>query len=401
MRAYLLPDNKKSLSEALRRVGVSGASEKIFRDKSKTFVVELHPLKASLCNIVKQTMLSAKGDAAVHRDATRGIGEELSLLLLGTKRVFDEFLAKLRHQGYPTLNLLADTVESVLQNSLDVPAPIALKSGKSLSFELPLVMGILNLTPDSFFDGGRLVGIDAALYDAEKKISDGADILDIGGESTRPGAEKVSEADEIARVVPVVEAIKARFDIPVSVDTTKSEVAKRSLDVGADIINDISALTFDEKMAGVCASYACPVILMHIQGKPENMQENPEYSDTVAEVFDWLSERVGFAAENGIARRNVILDVGIGFGKRLEDNLRLIREHAAFKAFGLPLLVGASRKSMIGAVLGEKDPNERLVGTLATHLTAVQNGADIVRVHDVKEHVKLIKMLEALHGIKV
>lgn len=260
-----------------------------------------------------------------------------------------------------------------------------------------LVMGVLNATPDSFYDGGRYYALDAALARAEQMLEEGADILDIGGESTRPGADPVSEAEEIRRVVPLIEAIAVRYpDVFISVDTTKSRVAQYALQAGACIINDISGATFDPRMLEVAAQTGALVVLMHIKGTPQTMQQNPVYDDVVAEVRTMLHTHARRALEVGIPQKRIWLDPGIGFGKTVEHNLQLLRGLPELRALGFPVLVGTSRKSFIGHILGGLPPEERLEGTLATLALAVAWGADIVRVHDVKAAVRAVKVADAL-----
>ncbi len=260
-----------------------------------------------------------------------------------------------------------------------------------------LVMGVLNATPDSFYDGGRYTALDAALARAEQMLADGADILDIGGESTRPGATPVPEAEEMRRVVPLIEAIAARFPNAVlSVDTTKSRVAERALQAGACIINDISGATFDPHMLAVAAQSGAQVVLMHIQGAPQTMQQNPTYHDVVAEVRDALAAHAQRAIDAGVPPSHIWLDPGIGFGKTVQHNLELLRRLPQLRALGYPILIGTSRKSFIGHILGGLPPDERLEGTLATLALAVAWGADIVRVHDVKEAVRAVRVADAL-----
>lgn len=256
-----------------------------------------------------------------------------------------------------------------------------------------LVMGIINVTPDSFYANSRVSETDL-LKKVEEMIEAGVAIIDVGGESTRPGAEPVPLDEELRRVVPAVNVIKKHFSIPVSVDTYKAEVAKAALEHGADMVNDISALRFDQRMVDVVAHYDCPVVLMHMKGEPRTMQLNPEYGDVVREIVEFLRERIAFAQAHGI--RKIIVDPGIGFGKKLEHNLQILAKLDEFKVLGYPLLVGASRKSMIGALLGNVPPEARLNGTLAVTAYCVLKGVDIVRVHDVRENVEVVKVLEAI-----
>ncbi len=259
----------------------------------------------------------------------------------------------------------------------------------------PLVMGILNVTADSFYDGGRYQGVDAALARAEQMYEEGVDIIDVGGESTRPGAEPVDEAEEMRRVLPTVEALVKRFDVPVSVDTYKGRVAEEALFAGASIVNDVSALRFDERMGDVVARHGAVVVLMHMKGTPRTMQHNPVYDDVVAEVEKFLRERVDAASAFGIPSDHIMLDPGIGFGKRLHHNLALLRGIPRLKRLGFPLLVGPSRKSFIGEIL-DLPASERLEGTLAAVSVSVFLGADVVRVHDVREACRACRVAAAL-----
>jgi len=259
-----------------------------------------------------------------------------------------------------------------------------------------LVMAILNVTPDSFSDGGRFFSADEALRQAEKLIVEGADILDIGGESTRPKSERISEAEEIRRVVPIVEAIANRFDIPVSVDTSKAEVAEKAIEAGAEIINDVSGLRFDEKIAAVAAERKTGLILMHLRGTFETMHAQEPVSDVLREVsegFRWSIEKAKFF---GVAENQIALDVGIGFSKTFEQNLELIAKlEKVVKEFpAFPMLVGASRKSFIGKILGDVSIDKRLHGTIAASALAAWNGANIIRVHDVGETLEALKIID-------
>ncbi len=261
--------------------------------------------------------------------------------------------------------------------------------------ERTLIMGILNVTPDSFSDAGRHHSRNAAIGHALDMIVAGADILDIGGESTRPGAEPVPFQMEIDRILPVIQAIRESSDIPISIDTTKAEVARQALEGGADIINDVSALRFDPDMAHVAQSTGAPVILMHMKGKPQTMQQNPVYGSLFSEIIMFLEERIRFATSHGISRHQIIVDPGIGFGKTVLHNLKLIRELEKFQCLDRPLLLGASRKSFIGAVL-DLPVKEREWGTSVVHAFGIASGVHIIRVHDVEVARQVARMGDAL-----
>ncbi len=260
-----------------------------------------------------------------------------------------------------------------------------------------MVMGILNVTPDSFSDGGRFTELDSALAHVEQMLKDGVDIVDVGGESTRPGAMAVSEQDEIERVAPLVEAISHRFDVSVSVDTSKAGVMRAAVAAGADMLNDVRALQ-EEGALLAAAELGVPVCLMHMQGEPRSMQIKPQYDDVTEDVLRFLRGRVDACQAVGIARDKLLIDPGFGFGKSLSHNLTLLRELARFKSLGLPLLVGVSRKSMIGAVL-DKPIEQRLYGSLAAASLALWQGANIIRVHDVAATKDIVKLCQAVLGV--
>ncbi|MEH6596961.1 MAG: dihydropteroate synthase [Colwellia polaris] len=255
-------------------------------------------------------------------------------------------------------------------------------------------MGILNVTPDSFSDGGKFADFEPALAQVQRMITDGATIIDIGGESTRPGAEEVSEADELARVIPVLKAIKKRFNILVSVDTSKAKVMSAAIAAGADIINDVRALQNEGCLAALAASNT-PVCLMHMQGLPRTMQNNPSYEDLINDIIAFFQQRINACVNAGISRDRIILDPGFGFGKTLEQNFHLLANVSKFSSLGLPILAGMSRKSMIGNLLN-REVDQRLAGSISTALIAAQQGAHIIRVHDVQETADALNILKAV-----
>ena len=262
-----------------------------------------------------------------------------------------------------------------------------------------LVMGIVNVTPDSFSDGGKFFSPEVAISHASNLIGQGADIIDIGGESTRPGAEQVSESEELKRVIPVIE--KIRTDNPtilISIDTTKASVAKHAVEAGADIINDVSGLSFDNNMIGIVESFNIPVVIMHMKGNPQNMQLNPEYKDIVNEILDFFKMKITIAIQSGISRSMIILDPGIGFGKTVEHNFELLSRLNEFNVLELPIMIGPSRKSFIGITL-DLPPEDRLEGTAAAVSAGVMNGASIVRVHDVKSMKRVVRIIEKVRNV--
>lgn len=258
------------------------------------------------------------------------------------------------------------------------------------------VMGILNVTPDSFSDGGRFIQINKAVDHAFQMVEDGADIIDIGGESTRPFADKLSTDEELDRVLPVIEIISKELSIPISIDTYKSKVASESLKVGANLINDISAAGFDPQMATVAAQAKVPMILMHMKGTPQSMQKEPTYENVVSEIILFLQKAIAYCKEQGVLEERIIVDPGIGFGKTFDHNLAIIKNLSHFKCLKRPLLLGTSNKAFIGHILDQASPDERDTGTMATVSACVMNGAHIVRVHHVKKAVHTIKIIDAV-----
>ena len=247
--------------------------------------------------------------------------------------------------------------------------------------EFPLLMGIVNVTPDSFSDGGRLGSVEAAVDHALRLAEHGADILDVGGESTRPGAEPVQVDEELRRVIPVIERLRDRTPAPISIDTSKAEVARSALAAGASIVNDVSGLTFDPAIVEVCAATECGVICMHMRGTPQTMQQDPRYDDVVSEVAEHLAARVDALAAAGINRERIVIDPGIGFGKTAEHNLQLLSAIGRFRALGRPVLIGHSRKSFLKKLLG-RPIDERLSGTIGVAIAAAMQCVDLLRVHD-------------------
>jgi len=266
-----------------------------------------------------------------------------------------------------------------------------------------LIMGILNVTPDSFSDGGKFTNLNDAICHAHEMIKQGADIIDIGGESTRPGAEPVSEEEEIKRIIPLIDTLLSEKEMLISVDTSKSTVAELAINHGAVMINDVTALRSDKAMAGVIASYQIPVCLMHMKGSPQTMQRQPKYDDVIKEIHSFFKKQIKYAKDNKINKKQIIIDPGIGFGKRtgkgIEDNCEIIARLDEFKKLGYPIMIGASRKRFIGNICGKDKPlpsDMRLEGSLAAACAAVLNGADILRVHDVKETRRCIDIIDCI-----
>jgi dihydropteroate synthase len=293
---------------------------------------------------------------------------------------------------------LGDRLNQILHNIAAEPGPLFLPSGAEISFSKPLIMGVLNVTPDSFSDGGRFIDPEAAIAQAKEMVKAGADIIDIGGESTRPGALTVWEGEEKDRVLPVIEALKD-LGLPISIDTRRASVMRDALLAGAQIINDISALSADEESLEVAAQTGAPVVLMHCLGDPQTMQDDPRYGDVLLDIYDYLDGRIEVAVAAGIKRGNIIVDPGIGFGKTVRHNTTLINGLGLYQGLGCAILLGVSRKRFIGALSREETANERLGGSLAAGLAGLSAGAHILRVHDVEETRQALDVVRGLADV--
>ena len=380
---------------ALRNIGVDPVGMASMAPKMRHLNIRIPDVKSGAANIIKQDMLSLGGDAAVARGTVSCTIPRTDVILMGTEKQLRRAVEKFKMQPLGVKEV-ANRLEKLLDNISCAGFSMKCRKGTLDLGGRTHIMGVLNVTPDSFSDGGEFIDPNACADRAQQMVEEGADIIDVGGESTRPGAKPVPLEEEIKRVIPVIEKIAGRIKTPLSVDTYKAEVARRSLDAGADIINDISGLRFDKEMARVAAGADCPVVLMHIKGAPKDMQANPAYDSLMDEVIDCLEEGVNIALEAGVAADKIIIDPGIGFGKRFEDNLDIINNLEELKVLGRPLLVGLSRKAFIGHLLGESDPAMRLEGTLAASALAIAKGAHIIRVHDVKEAHRATTVADAI-----
>ncbi len=381
-----------SLEEELEAIGTDKGAFDIFRKKSKVLILKIYDLDSRGANMLKQEFLSAGGDVAVNHNVASWKISKTDCLLMGTERAYERVLEKISSEPYFGLKEAKEAVQRIFTGN---QLPIFRIQGRTFDFNTDrFIMGILNVTPDSFSDGGNFTNTQSAFTHAKEMIEEGADIIDIGGESTRPGAESVSLDKELNRVIPTLKAIRSAYpDIPISIDTYKSEVAKAALESGADIINDISGLQFDSRMVEVAKEFNTPVVIMHIKGTPKDMQKNPIYQDLMRELLEYFEERIETLSAHGIEK--IIIDPGIGFGKNFEDNLKIIKHLNEFSLFNLPVLIGLSRKSFIGLITDEP-VEDRLFGTLAADAIALSNGAHILRVHDVKPHKDLIKVFKAI-----
>ncbi len=387
----------ETLAEIAREIERTGSDPEgvgIMTRKGRIFAVRLDSVSLKASPILKQEILSVGGDAAHARGVADHSVAESPVVLLATWGQYLRLLPKLRRQPF-RLAELADEVERALR-AYAVPVPRTVR-GAHRSFVLgdrPRVMGILNVTPDSFYDGGLFADASQAVEQAIRLVGEGADLIDVGGESTRPGATPVSPEVEWSRVAPVLDALRDQIEVPISIDTRHAEVAERAIAAGADLVNDVEGLR-DEAMRRVAARTGAAVLVMHMRGVPATMQQDLEYADLRGEVFRYLAEATDRAIAEGIAPDRLLVDPGLGFGKSAEQSLELLLHVGEFRSLSYPVVVGASRKSFLGAHGGEPDPKCRLEAGLAAAVLAAERGVSLVRTHDVLPTVRALKLLAA------
>ena len=384
-----------------RRIGVDAYGIGAMAPKAVNLNILLEKQPCKIANILKQEMLALGGDAAVARGSVACSVETTDVLMMGTLKQLSRLAAKIARQPFG-LDSIARDILRILKNAGQKRFVLKTSRRKITLGNRTLIMGILNVTPDSFSDGGTFLSPERAVEYGLQMEAEGADILDVGGESTRPGSAAVPVHVELKRVLPVIKALSRKIKIPLSIDTKKARVAREAVEAGAEIINDISALNGDRKMAGTAAETGAALVLMHMRGNPENMQKgNLAYDDLLGDITDYLSASIGKAIRAGVSKDAMVIDPGIGFGKTVADNYRIIRRLADLRTLGMPILVGPSRKSFIGNVTGD-EPRQRLEGTAATVSAAIMNGCHIVRVHDVAAMKKVAAVTDAMtHPRKV
>lgn len=378
--------DQDKIRELLNQIGCDSRGIEIMAPKAKHLLVYADELDPRAANILKQEFLSSGGETAVSWGTLDISTERSEVLMMGTLAQFKKVEKKLEEQPFDLPRLAEEINNAIESHSKSTSLP--------WDGEPCQVMGILNVTPDSFHDGGKYSREEDAVERALEMEEKGADMIDIGGESTRPGSERISAEEELERVIPVIQDVAPEVDIPISIDTYKPEVAEKAVKAGADLINDVFGLR-QEGMPEMVGKLDVPVIIMHMQGEPKNMQKNPEYDEVVGDICSFFYERVEVAKEAGVKEENIIIDPGIGFGKTLEDNLEILARLDEFNSLGYPVLLGASRKSFLGEILGESSEN-RLSGSLATAALAVEKNISILRVHDVAETVDVVKTVSSI-----
>lgn len=373
---------------------------KIMAPKAVTHLIKINSISNITANIIKQEMLSLGGDAAVARDALTGKAQKTDCLVIGNFSQINRLNKKLNRQPFG-LGKLAGELSQVLADYQRDRFVLDLGRYRLNLGLRTLIMGIVNLTPDSFSGDGLYKGLSPqgtvpqhVVPVVEKMVKDGADIIDIGGESSRPGARPISLKEELDRTIPAIKTLAKKIKVPISIDTYKPQVAKQALDNGAVIVNDITGLR-NPKMTKVIAGYKAGVVIMHMKGRPQSMQNNPTYKSLIDEIIEYLEKTINRAEEAGIDTDKIVVDPGIGFGKTLEHNLEILKSLKEIKVLGKPILIGPSRKSFIGKILN-LEAKDRLFGTLSACVLAVKNGANIVRVHDVKAIKQALKVTEAI-----
>jgi len=387
-------ENLSTAEKEMLAVASDPTGIRLMAVKAVSRAVKLKRIRPPAANIIKQEMLSFGGEAANAYGAINHTVAATDILIFGTLKQFDLLIQKLKQHQFG-LPRLAEEIATTLKNYDTLPKPMKIGNRKFEFGKRTYIMGILNVTSDSFSDGGKYFKLEQAIEQAKRLWEEGANIIDIGGESTRPGARPVSAAEEKKRILPVIERLTRETKILISVDTTKAEVAEAALSRGAQMVNDISGLHFDRRMAKVVAKFKVPVCIMHIKGRPRKMQANPAYSDLMLEILDYLGEGLEIAKKSGILPEQILVDPGIGFGKTIDHNLEIIRRLKELKILGRPIMMGTSRKSFIGKTLG-LPVEERGAGTAASVAVSIMNGADFIRVHDVRQMARVAKMTDAI-----
>jgi dihydropteroate synthase len=385
--------NAREAIHEMGKVGVDPTGMKLMKGKTLHYNLKVEGIDPRTANLLKQEMLSIGGDAALDRRGLDCTSSSTAALLMGTEKQFQKLFSKL--EQYPGLHPFGQSLREILRNLSRAHYTIRCRKRTFTLGKRTLLMGVLNVTPDSFSDGGLFFDKEKAIARGLKMIEEGADFIDIGGESTRPGSKPLGLDEELRRVIPVIESLAKEVDVPISIDTYKSTVATKAIEAGAQIINDISGLQLDPSLSQVAAKEDVPLVLMHIRGTPETMQKNIHYESIFSEIIQYLKGSIHRAESSGVDPEQIIVDPGIGFGKTAGDNLLILKNLQEFKILGKPLLLGTSRKSFIGKILNA-DVNDRLEGTLSSIVVGVLNGAHIIRCHDVLQAKRAITIADAV-----
>ncbi|MCL4326185.1 MAG: dihydropteroate synthase [Candidatus Thermoplasmatota archaeon] len=377
---------EKEIAAIMKRMDVDPAGIAIMTRKSDYMLIHLKNLDVKAANILKQELLAIGGDLAISKKASMFRVKHTDAIAMATVNQYTRLVKKLAIEPF-NLRDTGKKINMVIENAHNQKnIKIFNKTDSKIK-----IMGVLNVTPDSFYDGGKYIVKERAIDHAMDMIKNGADIIDVGGESSRPGSKSISVNEEIERVIPVIKKIDKKNTL-ISIDTTKPEVADASLNNGADIINDINGFR-SERMVKIASKWKCGAVIMHMQGTPQTMQKNPAYDDIITDIYNFFETQISVLEKNNID--NIIIDPGIGFGKTVEHNIDILKNLSSFKSLGYPIAIGVSRKSFIGEIT-KREVDERLYGTLAAEAIAIMNGATILRVHDISQTVDLIRVIESI-----
>ncbi|MBD3291733.1 MAG: dihydropteroate synthase [Armatimonadia bacterium] len=386
---------RDAMVDEMGKVGVYPTAAPWMAAKARTHAVRVEGVPGPAAALLKQEMLALGGDCAVHRRVADFNAEPAAVIALGDARTFERLAERATQQPHGLAEIAGEVLAAVTAAADEGPRTLDCAGTAVEIGRRTLVMGIVNVTPASFSGDGLESDVDSAVEQARKFVEAGCDILDVGGESTRPGSEGVDVDEELERVLPVVEALADEFDAVISIDTSKPEVAQLSVAMGAGMINDVNGLRA-AGMTEVVAETGAAACIMHMQGSPRDMQDEPAYDDLMTDIYDFLAGRIEAAEEAGVERERLLVDPGFGFGKPVAHNLEILRRLRELRSLGCRVLVGTSRKSTIGKVLDDSPVEERIMGTAATCAVAIANGADVIRVHDVAEMAQVARMTDAI-----
>jgi dihydropteroate synthase len=382
------------LKRHLAEIDVSDEDIERIADRFLYCTVKLEGVDTRAANLMKSCVENLGGGLAMRKEAHEYTVRETDVIVSGSRHTLQLLATRLRGEPFGL-----DAISSELAACISTGNKIISWGNRTLDFtRKTYVMGILNCTPDSFYPGSRSATLKEAMKTAREMIEAGVDIIDVGGESSRPGSDPVPPEEEVRRVIPVVQTLRQESEVMISIDTRRRDTAERALDSGADIVNDISGLRHNDELARLVARRGVPIVLMHMRGTPKTMQKQPYYKNTISEILRELEPSISCALGAGIAPEMIIIDPGVGFGKRIQDNLRIIKELASLKSLNFPILIGLSRKAFIGEIL-DRPVENRLIGTITANTLAVINGANIIRVHDVADAVEMVKIIDSVRRI--
>lgn len=385
----LAVDNPEAIIKELKHIGVDQNAYPIFADKTEYMIYKFEGLSCAQANVFKQTALICGADLAIPKKAyIGGRKKSVSAILFANRRELERIKQRLEEQ--PWIEPLTKKLGKILSKK---PTPSIFLGNKKIAFKRTHIMGAINITDDSFYQGSRYITLDAVKNIVDKMVKEGADFIDIGAESSRPGAKPLTKKEEIKRLKPIIPVLARRTKIPISIDTYKADVAAFAVDHGVKIVNDISGLTFDKKMVKVVAKNRVAVIIMHMKGTPRTMQLKPQYDDLMGEIHNYLLRQLDFALQHGVEKKRIMIDPGLGFGKKVEDNYEIANRLKEFSDLEVPILVGHSRKSFIGKPFN-LFPVNRLAGTLGFSAILINNGANILRVHDVLQSKRVAMLID-------